>query len=88
MCLPLIGYLIDLFCCKVTTESLYYIMSKKLPGADDVRYEVITQEDPETGDIILPIPEPVLKSMGLKEGDEIEIDVGPNGEILLKKASK
>lgn len=63
-------------------------MSKKLPGADDVRYEVITQEDPETGDIILPIPEPVLKSMGLKEGDEIEIDVGPNGEILLKKASK
>ena len=63
-------------------------MPKNNPGAGDVRYEVITQEDPETGDIILPIPEPVLKSMGLKEGDEIEIGVGPNGELLLKKASK
>lgn len=63
-------------------------MPKNNPGASDVRYEVITQEDPETGDIILPIPEPVLKSMGLKEGDEIQIDMGPNGELLLKKASK
>lgn len=63
-------------------------MPKNNPAASDVRYEVITQEDPETGDIILPIPEPVLKSMGLKEGDEIEINIGPNGELLLKKASK
>ena len=63
-------------------------MPRPNPGASDVRYEVITQEDPETGDIILPIPEPVLKSMGLKEGDEIEIGVGSNGELLLKKASK
>ncbi len=61
-------------------------MPKNNPAASDVRYEVITQEDPETGDIILPIPEPVLKSMGLKEGDEIQIDIGPNGELLLKKA--
>jgi hypothetical protein len=63
-------------------------MPKNNPGAGDVRYEVITQEDPETGDIILPIPEPVLKAMGLKEGDEIDVDIGPNGELLLKKASK
>jgi len=61
-------------------------MSKNNPAASDVRYEVITQEDPETGDVILPIPEPVLKSMGLKEGDEIKIDIGPNGELFLKKA--
>lgn len=61
-------------------------MPKNNPAASDVRYEVITQEDPETGDIILPIPEPVLKAMGLKEGDEIHIDIGPNGELFLKKA--
>jgi hypothetical protein len=63
-------------------------MPKNNPGEVDARYEVITQEDPETGDLILPIPEPVLKSMGWKEGDEIDVDIGPNGEILLKKASK
>jgi hypothetical protein len=60
-------------------------MSRPNPGASDVRYEVITQEDPETGDVILPIPEPVLKSMGWKEGDEIKIELGPNGELYLKK---
>jgi hypothetical protein len=60
-------------------------MSKKLPGTDDVRYEVIVQEDPESGDLILPIPEPVLKSLGWKEGMEVEIDIGPDGQIFLKK---
>ena len=28
-----------------------------------VRWEVITQEDPETGDIIVPIPPTVLESL-------------------------
>lgn len=60
-------------------------MPRPNPGASDVRYEVITQEDPETGDVILPIPEPVLRSMGWKEGDEIKIELGPNGELYLKK---
>jgi hypothetical protein len=50
-----------------------------------VHYEVITQEDPDTGDLILPIPEPVLKSLGWKEGDDIEIDIDENGSIYLKK---
>lgn len=60
-------------------------MSKNKPGAGDVRYEVITQEDPETGDIIVPIPEPILKSLNLKEGDEVKIELGPSGEIYIKK---
>lgn len=52
------------------------------------RYEVITQEDPETGDLILPIPQPVLDSLGLKEGDEIEFEVDDKGTLYIKKASK
>jgi hypothetical protein len=60
-------------------------MSKTKPGMGDVRYEVITQEDPETGDVIIPIPEPVLKSMGWKEGDEIDIDIDQDGKLYLKK---
>ena len=55
------------------------------PGADAVRYEVITQEDPDTGDMIVPIPEPLLKSLGWREGDDIQIDVGTDGHIYLKK---
>jgi hypothetical protein len=52
------------------------------------RYEVITQEDPETGDLILPIPQPILDSLGLKEGDEIEFEVDDMGVMYIRKASK
>lgn len=63
-------------------------MPKTKPTDTSTRYEVITQEDPETGDLILPIPQPVLDSLGLKEGDEIEFEVGENGTMYIKKASK
>jgi hypothetical protein len=58
------------------------------PGQDNLRYEIITQEDPETGDLILPIPPHVLKQMGWKEGDELDIGVGEDGRIFLKKVFK
>lgn len=58
---------------------------KHKPPINDVRYEVITQEDPETGDLIIPIPEPILKAMGWKEGEEIDIEVNQDGSINLKK---
>jgi len=60
-------------------------MAKSKPGVGDVRYEVITQEDPETGDLIIPIPEPVLKSLGWKEGDDVEVELDKDGKIYLKK---
>lgn len=52
---------------------------------DSIRYEVITQEDSETGDVILPIPLPLLKKLGWQEGAEIEFLKGENGEIILKR---
>lgn len=58
------------------------------PGQDNLRYEVITHEDPETGDLILPIPPHVLKQLGWKEGDDIDIGVGEDGRIFLKKVFK
>lgn len=61
-------------------------MSK--PGKDLVRYEVITHEDKETGDLILPIPQPVLDSLGWHEGDEIEFAIDSQGKYILKKANK
>lgn len=59
-------------------------MAKNSPQ-NNVRYEVITQEDPETGDLIIPIPPPILAQMGLKEGDDLKIEIGPNGELYLSK---
>ena len=52
---------------------------------DYPRYEVITQEDPETGDVIIPIPEPILRQMGWKEGDDVEVIVNEDGTLSLKK---
>jgi hypothetical protein len=52
------------------------------------RYEVITQEDPVTGDLILPIPQPVLDELGWKEGDEIDFEVDGKGKLYIKKISK
>ena len=51
------------------------------------RYEVITQETPD-GDVIIPVPLPLLKYLGWKEGDNVEIGVDSKGELFLKKANK
>jgi hypothetical protein len=53
---------------------------------DHVRYEVITQEDPDTGDLMLPIPQVLLDRLGWKEGDNIEFGLDDNGHYILKRA--
>ena len=53
----------------------------------NVRYEVITQENAD-GDLILPIPPPMLKSLGWKEGEELEVGIDSEGQLYLKKADK
>lgn len=60
-------------------------MSNKNPAQDNIRYEVITQEDPETGDLLLPLPPQLLKQLGWKEGDELDFDVRKDGTIFVKK---
>lgn len=50
-----------------------------------IRYEVIVQADPESDDLILPIPPPLLEAMGWKEGDDIQIGFDPQGRLYLKK---
>lgn len=60
----------------------------KQQNNDKVRYEVILQEDPETKDLILPIPQPILDSLGWKEGDDIDFDIREDGTFLLTKVAK
>lgn len=54
---------------------------------DKARYEVITQEaDDGTGDLIIPLPAPLLKTLGWSEETELAIGVNEHGTIFLKKA--
>lgn len=38
--------------------------------------------------MIIPVPIPLLKYLGWKEGDDVEIGVDERGELFLKKANK
>lgn len=51
-------------------------------------YEIITQEDPETGDIIIPLPPMLLKELGWVEGDTIEFSTDDQGRFIVSKANK
>jgi hypothetical protein len=58
------------------------------PGQENLRYEVIAQEDPNSEDLLLPIPPQLLEKMGWKEGDDIEIGLDEKGHYILKKVFK
>ena len=60
-------------------------MSKKNPAHRYDSFEVITQEDPDSGDLLLPIPPELLEQLGWKEGDDLDISVDDNGHIILKR---
>tara|TARA_R110000823_G_C15840095_1_gene491125 strand:+ start:818 stop:1000 length:183 start_codon:yes stop_codon:yes gene_type:complete len=53
---------------------------------DQGRYEVITQENAD-GDLIIPLPPSLLKSLGWTEETELSIGVNENGTLFLKKAT-
>jgi hypothetical protein len=57
-------------------------MSRKL---DPSIYRVITQEDPETGDLLLPLPPELLEEMGWKEGDNLQFDLDDKGRVIVHK---
>jgi hypothetical protein len=60
-------------------------MPKQNPAQNYDSYEVITQEDPETGDMLIPIPPHLLKQLGWKEGDDVDFSIDDKGRIILKK---
>ena len=62
-------------------------MSMTKPGQDNVRYEVITQEDPDTGDLIMPIPPQLLEKMGWKEGTTLHLEVTEEGTLIITDKS-
>jgi hypothetical protein len=55
----------------------------------DKRWTITLEEDPETGDLILPFPEDFLKETGWLEGDTLTwTDRGDGSWSLEKKINK
>lgn len=59
-------------------------MSNK-PTTPAFSYEVITQTDPETGDLILPLPPELLAQMGWQEGDALDWNQDDQGRWVISK---
>ena len=52
------------------------------------KHIVILQEDPETGDLILPFPEGMLEQMGWDVGDTLKFKTHKDGSFTLTKKEK
>jgi hypothetical protein len=49
-------------------------------------WEVTVEQDPETGELLLPLPPELLELQGWKDGDDLEwVDSGDGSWILQKK---
>ena len=57
-------------------------MTNKSP---EFNYEVILNEDPDTGDLILPIPPELMQQMNWVEGDELSFDLDDQGRWIISK---
>ena len=55
---------------------------------DNTRYEVITQEDPESGDLLVPLPPELLQQLGWVEGDTVDFSIDDKGRYVLQKKSQ
>jgi bifunctional DNA-binding transcriptional regulator/antitoxin component of YhaV-PrlF toxin-antitoxin module len=49
------------------------------------KHTVTLEEDPETGDLILPFPEGMLEEMGWKEGDTLDFKSNDDGSFSITK---
>jgi hypothetical protein len=59
-------------------------MSNK-PTNPEFQYEVILSEDPDTGELILPIPPQLMAEMGWVEGDTLDFDQDDRGRWVIRK---
>jgi hypothetical protein len=54
----------------------------------NLSWTITIEEDPKTGDLILPLPEDLLKLQGWTEGDTLEWFDNNDGSWTLQKVSK
>jgi hypothetical protein len=53
---------------------------------DRYRWTVTVEEDPETGDVILPLPQELLAKQGWEDGTLLEWVQQPDGTYIIQKA--
>ena len=56
--------------------------------SETMRWIVTVEEDPETGELILPLPEDMLQLQGWVEGDTLEWIDNNDGSWTLQKVNK
>lgn len=54
----------------------------------NTNWTVTVEEDPETGDLLLPLPQDFLDMQGWKEGDELEWIDNKDGSWSISKIDK
>jgi hypothetical protein len=59
-------------------------MTKRLKSEQAI-FEVISQEDPQTGDILLPLPPELLGALDWKEGDTLDFKRDDQGRWVITK---
>lgn len=59
-----------------------------MSNSNSATYEVIIQEDENTGDLLLPIPQELLDQLDWKDGDELEWKQAKDGAWVLCKVVK
>jgi hypothetical protein len=59
----------------------------KIERTSETTWVITLEEDPETGDLIMPLPDELLAAQGWKIGDELTWDMKDSGEISLIKQS-
>lgn len=52
---------------------------------ESTSYEVIVQEDPETGELLIPFPPELMVKMGWQEGDEFDFSQDKDGHLIIIK---
>ena len=54
----------------------------------NTHWVITVEEDPESGDVILPFPQDFLDQVGWSEGDTIEWVENNDGSYIIKKQNK
>jgi hypothetical protein len=60
-------------------------MSTKRVSSVEDRSTLVIQEDPDTGEPFIELPQRLLEQLGWKEGDDLEWIEGPDGSWTIKK---
>ena len=50
-----------------------------------ITYEVVTQQDESTGDVLIPLPPELLKQLGWNEGTEVKFEFDDKGRFIVSK---